>query len=45
MIFGVKAMNRRKRFELGDEKILKNIFGESFIWVNFWDVTNLPHLK
>ena len=26
--FGVRATNRRKRFELGDEKILKNIFSE-----------------
>ena len=26
--FGVRATNRWKRFELGDEKILKNIFSE-----------------
>jgi len=25
---GVRATNRRKRFEFGDEKILKNIFSE-----------------
>ena len=26
--FGVRATNRRKRFELGDERILKIIFSE-----------------
>ena len=26
--FGVRATNHQKRFELGDEKILKNIFSE-----------------
>ena len=33
--FGVRATNRRKRFELGDEKILKEIFLASnlFGWI------------
>ena len=34
-----------KRLELGDEKVLKIIFIARFFLVDFWDVTNLPHLK
>ena len=34
-----------KRLELGDEKVLKIIFITRFVLVDFWDVTNLPHLK